>query len=264
MLKNYTVRIKNVKCEKVSQILKYFNDNEHKNHTKKNTEIFELSNLEEFKELNKMKIEKNESNYKLNGKGGRKLSISNKSLTFNLPNNYNCSVEQIKEINTLLTQEIIKLYKTYNFEISTDEVYSVIHYQNNAHIHTLLPYLDKNGEVIRAIKSKNFLTELKLRFSVSVDKILGTDFKAYKPLKEEEKENNRVVAYLEELKAYYTHLLTFGDSKYYTNQIINIDRVLKDNPKVINEQIETITRNAEKAQDLRVKSNIKTINLPKF
>jgi hypothetical protein len=262
MLKNYTVRIKNVKCEKVSQILKYLNDNEHKNHTKKNTEIFELSNLEEFKKLNQMKIKKNESNYKLNGKGGRKLSISNKSLTFNLPNEYNCSIEQLKEINTLLNSEIIKLYKTYKFDIAIDEIYSVIHYQDNAHIHTLLPYLDNNGEVIRAIKSKNFLTELKLRFTISVDKILGTDFKAYKPLNKEQKEHNRVVAYLEELKAFYTHYLSLEDSKYYKNQIINIERVLKDNPKELNHDIETIIKNSEKVQELRIKTNMKTTKLP--
>jgi FtsZ-binding cell division protein ZapB len=209
-----------------------------------------------------MKIKENEKKYLKNGKGGRKLKISNKSLTFNIPVGYSCSIQELKEINKTLTQEIIKLYKAYNFDIKENEIYNIIHYQDNPHIHALLPYLDKNGEVIRKIKSKNFLNELKLIFNYSVDSVLGTDFKAYKSLQEEQREHNRVILYLEELLSYYKHLLSIEDSKYYKNQVISIERILKDNPKEISKEVQTIINNSEKVQELRIKTNMKTIKLP--
>ena len=48
MLKNYTVIVKNVNKDKKHLLLNYLNDEHHKNHTKKATEILELSDRDEF------------------------------------------------------------------------------------------------------------------------------------------------------------------------------------------------------------------------
>jgi len=262
MLKNYTVRIKNVRVDKMKLIINYLHNDSHKNHTKKNTEIISISDRENFEKITSSKIEKNAQNYIRNGKGGKKLKVSSKSLTFNTPKNYACTEKQLKTINTKLNEEIIKLYKTYNVEITENEIYSVIHKQENSHIHTILPYLDIFGNCIRETKSKRFLHELKLRFTVVTDNVLGTSFKDYEKLSEAQNDNNRVIDYLNELKGFYESYLALEDSKYYKNQIVMIDRVLKENPIEVNSDIEKITKNSEKVQDLRIKSKIVTKKLP--
>jgi hypothetical protein len=266
MLKNYTVIVKNVLIEKRENLLKYLNDEKHKNHTKKETEIFEFSNRDEFEKLTNDKLKMNKENYKKNKKGGRKLKRVAKSFTFNLPKNYKniASIEKCKEIDLKLKKAIISIYKNFNVEINENELYSVLHHQDNPHIHLIIPYLDKEGSTIRNINHKGFTNRLKILFSQIVDNILNTDINNYQKLNKEDNSQNRVRQALEEIKEWYETLIRIDgvETKYYKNQIINIERRLKDTQEITQEQLLKINDNMQKASTLRIKNNKTTPKTP--
>ena len=269
MLKNYTVIVKNVKKDKHKNMLTYLSDDKHKNHTKNATEIYELSNANEFEKITKDKLKKNEENYYNPDKGyrgGRKLKVVNKSFTFNLPKSYKeiASVEKCKEIDLKLKKAIIKIFIQLGIEINENELYSVLHYQDNPHIHLIIPYLDKEGNTIRAIKPKGFTSRLKILFSQVVDNVLNTDINNYKKLNQDENGQNRTIQAMEEIKNWYQTIIKIDgiETKYYKNQIISINRILKDNQEITKEQVNKINNNMNKAYDLRIKAKIKTPQAP--
>ena len=266
MLKNYTVIVKNVDKDKHKQLLKYLNDNKHKNHTKKETEIYELGDANEFEKITEDKLKKNEENYYKNGKGGKKLKVVNKSFTFNLPKSYKeiATVEKCKEMDKLLKREIIKLLKQLNIEIGENELYSVLHHQDNPHIHLVLPYLDRNGNTIRDIKPKGFTSRLKVLFSQIVDKTLDTEIKSYKKLDNEANGSNKMRLALEEIKDWYLSLIRIDkvETKYYKNQIIAIDRRLEQQEEITQEQLNKIVDNMKKASNMRKASKKTTPSTP--
>ena len=232
MLKNYVVKIENVEKGKENKIIKYMFNETHQNHTK--TTILkngvEDDGDEFFLHLQELK-HKNEMNYLKNKKGGKKLKRIAKSLTFNIPKYYEVSEAQAEEINALLEQEIFKLFEAKGIEI--DKILSVIHYQDNTHIHTQIPTLDKHGKNIRELNTKSFLTELKIRFTQSVDAILKTNIEKAQTCTKEETEHNLVLVSLNRLKADYERLMTTVEAeskayKYLNNEITTIDRTLKN------------------------------------
>ena len=262
MLKNYTVIIKNVAVGKTETLINYLKNDTHKNHTKHQTKIFAAGNEKEFLEIEKNKIFKNKENYILNAKGGKKLKVINKSLTFNLPKNYKsvCSQEQIKKINEILLRQIKKIYADFGVEIDISEMFSVIHYQNNPHIHLILPYLNKKGETIRQIKPKGFTSRLKVLFSQITDKVLETNIKQYKKSDSEQNNNTKVKIDLENIKIWYQNLIRIDgtETTYYKNQIKSIKRMLEDIENVSNEDINKIVKNTNKVKNLRITNKIKT------
>lgn len=262
MLKNYTVKIKNVKKVALKNYISYLNNQEHKNHY--STSIYNENNDINFFNNELFKFSNNEEKYKLNGKGGRKCSIISKSLTFNIPPYYKINIEQARTIKKELLTNIISIYSKNGISISYNDLYAVIHYQENTHLHLLIPTLSQEGENLRFLTRKVFLLELKKIFTKTVDSVLKTSYRDYIPLKKEELEHNKVLKYLEDLKAFYTYYLQFEDTKYYKNQIIQIDRVIKENPKIINEQIELLSKNSEKVNELRKKNNMSSRSLPSY
>lgn len=261
MLKNYTVIVKNVNIDKRNTILKYLTNKDHKNH-KNNTEIFEYSDVKIFEKITNQKLKKNEENYIINKKGGKKLKVVNKSLTFNLPKDYKkiATPEKCQEIYNQVIKKIIREYKAFGVEITEKELYGVLHYQNNPHIHLILPYLDMKGNTIREIKPKSFINRLKVIWSMSVDNVLNTAINDYKPLSKEEQAHNYKIRQLQDLKEWYITLQRIDnkETKYYTNQIKNIDRLLQDNKIIEDKNIELLYKNMNKAYDLRIKANMPT------
>lgn len=257
MLKNYSVNIRNIKVNRENHILNYLSDNEHKNHTTKNTKIIELSNMTEWENLNNLKLLKNQENRKR--RGGAKLKVSNKLLYFNVPPTYEANENEMKKINYYLIEEIKKLYKSYEIEIEDNEIYSVLHQQENPHLHIILPYLDKNGNAIRKVKSKEeFYIKLKFLFTHIVDKVLETDYKQYKTLSEDKQEHNQVIRYLNELKASYELYMQLDlsekEEKYYKNQIVALNRLLEANPQEKDKKLLRAKANFEKVQSNRASS----------
>ncbi len=235
MIMNYVVRIKNVKVFGLETFLNYLNDKKHKNHTKKNTEIFELSNRNDFVLSTMDKLWKNGENYIKNKKGGRKLKVLGKSLTFNIPKGFDFNLDIGKQINTDIAAKIRGLYKSYGYDIEENELYGVLHNQENPHYHYYIPYLDKEGKTLLYIKPKRFLNELKLIWNEIMINHYGISLENYKPLSEQDQEQNKNRRYLEELKEYYLTIYNFENpDKYIKNQMIKIDRLLKKNDIVLN------------------------------
>lgn len=226
MIKNYVVRIKNVKAERLNALLNYLNDKNHKNHTKKNTVITELSNRKEFYEITSEKLWKNAESYIKNKKGGRKLKVIGKSLTFNIPPHFQFNNIIAAELSEEISKGIKSLYNTYGYDLQEEELYKVLHNQDNPHFHVFIPYLNMRGNTLRDIKPKKFLNELKLLWNEIMINSYGIDLDQYQPLDQEEKALNQNRRYLEELKDCY--LINFNkEDKFIKNQILKIDRLLR-------------------------------------
>lgn len=225
---NYIVRIKNVKVDRLNTLINYLNDTKHKNHTKKNTQIFEMSNREDFLTSTIEKQWKNAESYIKNKKGGRKLNVVGKSLTFNIPKGFEFDMDIGLQINNDIITKIKELYKSINYDLEDNELYGVLHHQDNNHFHYFIPYLDKEGKTLRDIKPKKFLNELKLLWNEIMINRYGISLNDYQPLSEEEQHKDKNRRYLEELKEYYLTMYVFENTdKYIKNQVVKIDRLLK-------------------------------------
>ena len=226
MIKNYVVRIKNLKVARLNTFLNYLNNTEHKNHSKHNTVITELSDRTNFQELTHEKIWKNAESYIKNKKGGRKLKVCGKSLTFNIPPHFQFNNTIAAELSEEISKGIKILYNTYGYDLKEEEIYKVLHNQTNPHFHVLIPYLDMRGNTLRDTKPKKFLNELKLLWNEIMINSYGINLDQYQPLDQEEKEVNKNRRYLEELKDCY--LIDFNkEDKFIKNQILKIDRLLR-------------------------------------
>jgi len=262
MLKNYTVIVKNVDIVKENNLINYLVNERHRNHLKKDTKIIEFSNRKTYQTHNENKVKINRNNYILNGKGGKSLKRISKSYTFNLPKSYKSivSIEQMRQIDSMLKRHITKIYADFNIDINTDEIYSVLHYQDNPHLHLLTPYLDKNGKVIRQINHKGFTSKLKITFSKIVDKVLNQDISKYQKDSPEQNNINKVKIDLERLKDWYEDLMRIDgvETTFYKNQIISIDRMIKDIDNVSDKDMNRIYKNVEKVKNGRKITKMKT------
>lgn len=277
MLKNYTVIVKNVKVDKTRQLIRYLNNDKHKNHTKHETEIFELSNSDKFEKITDDKIKQNELNYYNPEKrgldkfgnpisGGKKLKVANKSFTFNLPKSYKnfATKEQMIKIDRTLKAEIIKIYKNFGVEIVEEELYSVLHFQEGRHIHLVAPYLDKDGNTIRQVKPKGFTSRLKVIFSQIVDRELGLNIEDYKKLNVADNSKSLMVIAIEQNIDWYEQLIRMdgGATTFYKTQITKMKRLLKNEDEITQKQLEEAQENIEKAVKFRKMNGMKSPQTP--
>lgn len=179
-LKNYVVKVENITISERKKYIKYLESDKSKSHT--NTKIININNKSEKDlELKLMElIHKNNVDYVANGKGGQKLKNIFKSITFNIPPDYNATEQQLISISKNLEKEIIEYYKLKNIEYDKESFFNIAHYQDNPHTHLLIPTIDKNGKNNRLLKNKSFLTLLKGIFIKIVDKELEKNIKDYK------------------------------------------------------------------------------------
>jgi len=261
MIMNYVVRIKNLKVARLKTFLNYLNSSKHKNHVKKNTEIYELSSREDFVKISNEKIIKNKMGYIKNAKGGKPLQVLGKSLTFNIPTDFEFDLEKSNLIYEDLIEGLIELYENLppfkkgdswtNYALDRNEVYGMLHKQSNSHYHVVVPYLDRDGNVLRGVKSPTFTNGLKLLWNKVMIKHYGIDLEAYQPQSKEELEKGKNRRYLEDIKDEYTRVYEQTNNKYYKNQIVTIERLLKLNDSEINnniDKIDTIEKNYKNAK----------------
>jgi len=260
MIKNYVVRIRNVKAERLNTFLNYLNNTEHKNHAKHNTNITEYSDRKSFYETTSEKLWKNAEAFTKRARGGRRLKVVGKSLTFNIPPKFEFNDTIAADLSEQIKNGIKILYNTIGYELKEEEIYSVLHDQDNSHFHVIIPYLDMEGKPLRGIKPKKFLNELKLLWNEIMINAYGMDLNQYQPLEQEEQILTKNKRYLNELKEYYLSEFDIEEN-YIKNQVLRIDRLLKlDNDELDkkNKTIEKLEKNLEKA------INNKKVNEPKI
>lgn len=211
-MKTYTTIIEKVSGEDgVINFLKYLENDKHKNH--KNTKIELLQNDYKKFALTVLSEEQILSvKRKLDKKGGRPSSEFCKSFTFNIPPLYKdlISKNKLQVINTKILKAISEYLKIDYEEIERKSL-SVLHKQENTHIHFVLATIlkkDKKLQKNREIKSKAFLNFVKQVFTQSVDSVLETNIKKYettttKPKiykQMDPKQEEKLVSELENLK----------------------------------------------------------------
>ena len=243
MLKNYVVKMENVEVGKQNKIVDYMVNSEHKNHS--NTIILCEDNSEDYKINLLGKLHASQMNYAKNKKGGRPLKRLAKSLTFNIPKYFNCSESELKSIDGILKLKIKQLIDRLGIDLQLSDLFSAGHYQDNAHIHLLVPTVDNKGKNIRYFNNKSFLTELKVIFTETVDKTLNTDIKEVKTLTKEEQAHNKKIRELEDLIKEYQYILNteeLGDKgiKFMNNAIIEVKRLLEHSDSI--KEIKNIDR----------------------
>lgn len=260
MIINYNIKIKNVKVSRLDIFVKYLNNDKHKNHTKRNTQIIEYSSKNDFLETTKEKYFKNNINYQKNKKGGRRLVVIGKSLTFNIPKSFEFDLNIGKEINNDINTKLQELYMSYDYKITNNEIYGVLHNQINPHYHFFIPYLSKEGKTLSFVKPKKFLGELKLIWNEIMIKHYGMTPEEYIPLDQENQNQNKNKRYLEELQEYYTKELEEKENKYIKNQLVKVQRLLKLNNKELDnetKQIDLLEKNLKKVLDYKSSNTIK-------
>jgi len=235
MLKNYVVKMENVEVGKQQKIVNYMVNEEHKNHT--NTQIFCDSSEEEYKLNLLAKLHSSQMNYAKNKKGGRPLKRIAKSLTFNIPKYFNCSDLELKNIDSIIKMKIIELLNKLGIDLQLSDLFSASHFQDNKHIHLIIPMIDNQGKNIRHFNSKSFLTELKVIFTETVDNTLNTDIKEVKTLTPEEQAHNKTIKDLEALIIDYQYIintenLTDKAIQFMNNSIIQIKRLLEHSDSI--------------------------------
>lgn len=269
-LGTYVVRIENIKLKRAAEMVDYLLNGDHKNHFDKSEII--STNLERGKFIvnNNEKIQRNKDKKK--GKGGKPLSISDKSLTFNIPKDYEASQEQVIEIQKKLYEHIRELYKKNNVNVNDIDFFTNIHYQENKHINFILPYLDHSGASIPFIKSTNhFLKPISKVFTKIVDNVLGTNIKTYKTeldkLEElEDIENldfeNLTLEEVQELKEQNKDNQLLKRGYDYMYKILNGSIELKTIDRLLNtlKKIEGDTKVTQEEKDLFIK-HIRASNL---
>lgn len=218
-IRNYTVIQKNIKVGQSDKMINYLINQEHKNH--KDTKIICQDNSEDFKDLLFLRKQKNDFNYMKNKKGGRKLSDIAKSITFNIPPAFEVSEEQSIEILDKIKIKMVELFELNNLDMDQSDLYAAIHFQENSHIHLILPMLDKNGKNMRRFKEPGFLIDLKILFTETVDNVCNTEIKEYNQLTPEERQHNATLKELQALKQDYEALYTSNDLSEHSKKIIN-------------------------------------------
>jgi hypothetical protein len=177
-LGTYIVRIANIKKQRAEQYIDYLLNEDHDNHIGRTEILNTIGEKDPFVINNKLKLLKNKASHKK--KGGRPLKVSDKSLTFNIPKDYDCSDEQLIEIQMEMFKHIRKLYIEKNIPIELVDFFTNIHNQKNKHINLVIPYLDQNGKIIPFIKSNDlFLQQVAKHFTKVVDDVLGTNIMDY-------------------------------------------------------------------------------------
>lgn len=186
-LKNLTVTAQAVKkkIDGIIEYMKYLNDPSHKNHKKKNTQILSI-----LKDSNKNDVWANSFIHKVNdeslslnmknasNKGGRPVESFAVSFDFTVPKN---TIRPTEEQWKAISRDIIQTIKKEIPGISNSHFYLNVHDQDNPHLNCMISKV-VNGQRIRKVDQKAFLSKLKKVHSQSVLKHTGFDYKDYTPL----------------------------------------------------------------------------------
>lgn len=267
MLKNYVVRIANVKAERLNTFVKYLNNTEHKNHAKHNTSIVEYSNKKNFLISTSEKLFLNQEAFKKRARGGRRLKVIGKSLTFNIPPKFQFNNEVGDYLSEEIKKKIRELYNSFGYELKEWEIYSVLHNQSNPHFHVIIPYLDKEGKPIKHIKPKSFLNDLKLAWNEIMVNAYQVDLEQYQPLDQDKKEIGKNRRFLEELKDFFEEP-QFKDDEYVAKRLKKINRLLDLNDDAVEalertKDIQGLEKNLEKILKNYKKNNGPTMTMTK-
>lgn len=211
-MKTYVVKIEKLSGEDgVINFVKYLQSENHKNH--KTTKIELLQNdYKKFAHTTILEEQSLEIQKKLNRKGGRPSSEFGKSFTFNIPPLYKDLItkNKLQHLNTQILKAISEYLKIDYEEIERKSL-SVLHSQDNTHIHLVLATVlrkDKKLSKNRQMKSKAFLNFVKQVFTNEVDRIFETTIKKYETKKTktriykpmDQKQEEKLVSELENLK----------------------------------------------------------------
>lgn len=260
-LGTYIVRIENINVQRAEQYIEYLLNGDHNNHIDRTEIVNTIGVKDKYVVNNKMKILRNKQNKV--GKGGKPLKVSDKSLTFNIPKDYECSEGDLITIQNLLFDFIKLMYKENNVEVEEVDFFTNIHNQENQHINFAIPYLDQKGKTIPFIKSnEHFHKQLAKRFTMVVDNVLGTNIKTYMTeldqmsKSEEIMDNlpNLELSEIQELKVKHKDNKLVKRTLDYVYKIINgvdnnkhIDNLLKTVDKITNSEKKL---NKEEYEDL--------------
>lgn len=177
-LGTYIVRIENINVQRAEQYIEYLLNGDHDNHIDRTEIVNTIGEKDRYVVNNKLKILKNKENKR--GKGGKPLKVSDKSLTFNIPKDYECSERDLIDIQTQLFNLIKNMYRENGVNVEEVDFFTNIHNQENKHINFAIPYLDQDGRSIPFIKSnRHFHKQLAKQFTWIVDNTLGTNIKTY-------------------------------------------------------------------------------------
>jgi len=185
-MKNYVVKIEKINYKDgLIKYVDYLKNDKHSNH-KKTNKIVELSQISSTNFMFNTINADNFVNLKrtMARKGGRPSTELAKSLTFNIPKEYNVGDHHLKLLNIKILKDI-SAYLKVDIEELEKKTYSVAHFQENTHIHFLIATtLVKGGkqQKNRDIKTKSFLNFVKSSFTKHLDDILETNITKYKPL----------------------------------------------------------------------------------
>lgn len=268
MLKNYTVIIKNVKVGKQNNMIKYLTDAKHKNHV--NTTFKNATEIDEetYKENLLKKVHQQELAYMKNAKGGRKLKRIAKSITFNLPKDYDATPKQVISINLKLLEEIEKLCWNIHIDLTKNDLYSIIHYEEKKqdHVNLILPTIDNQGKNIRHFNSPAFAKQIKVLFTEIVDNTLNTDIKQYTTLTPEQQAHNNYLRDIERLKADYEAMLQTDLNpkaiSFLENEIIKINRTLEKNtPETIKDYMKQLNKSVDKVNKAQKTGTVKPLTM---
>lgn len=264
-LNNYVVKVKNVNYDSFVKYVNYLYSEDSKSHS--NTDIINIEDKSKeifISDIIDLKSQ-NEKNYILNGKGGKKLKRIFKSLTFNIPKDYQCNSQQLENIGEKLNEMIIEHLKTMNITIDKRHLLSVGHNQSNSHIHTLIPTLNHLGENIRYLNEKKFTNIMKVYFSEIVDYELNKDLKKYKPKKtKEDIQKEKDVKSNEKVKEDFINQITINELNELMKSSSNEKNIkyLKTTITLIERMDKEKRLSTKYSQKMNIEKRMKKINRP--
>lgn len=202
-LGTYVVRMKNVNVRgsKTAKFyINYLQNENHDNHEARTEIISNIGDGEKFLLLNDVKVYKNKQHRKKVNRG-RPLKVTNKSLTFNIPVDYEVTHQNCIDIQLKMIEWVKDYYKRVgNYDLTDIEYFSNVHYQNNSHINLVIPYLGEDGKILPFIKTKKrFFNVLAKEFTKVTDNVLGTNIKTYMTGLEQLAKSEEIMANMDSL-----------------------------------------------------------------
>lgn len=176
-IKNFFVKVESVKSEVngLRNIIKYYDNEEHKNH-KGRTTIIQLYENKTFFDRVVKSVEQKNTDLKIVGKGGRPIKTYGYSYCFGTPKGIEVSKQKWEQISRDIINSISKK-SGIPIEKLKPYIKFNIHSQDNQHLNILL------GSVIDGKKfdfsRKEYLNMLKQQFNLSCLNVLGLNHKTY-------------------------------------------------------------------------------------
>lgn len=180
-VKNFFVRRERVKFKDkgLFNLLKYLEDDKHKNHSSKTEEITQIFNSRDKFYLNTInRVKKREFDTKMNRKRGRELGSYRFSYCFSFPKGLKVSKEENEKIIRILLKDFRKTLKIKPDELLQNSFIN-LHKNQNEHINLVVNKVI-NNEVIDLSKKK-YLIVLKKSFDYRCLNVLNLDKNNYKP-----------------------------------------------------------------------------------